>query len=210
MESLYALAARLDEASATLAAVAHAATVAGPAPTAFGADGPGRPGDLGRALHRQWVTATDNRAREARAAAARLAAAASAIRDAADRYADTDAAARHRLAAHTPDRHTDAWSRPAAPDVADPWSRPAVPARDVADPWSRPAVPARDVADAWSRPAVPARDVADDPWFGAAPTAAPLHAAGFRAGVDTVPAGSGFPFTADLPPRVPRPRSGDG
>ncbi len=209
MESLRALAARLDEASATLAAVAHAATVAGPAPTAFGADGPGRPGDLGRALHRQWVTATDNRAREARAAAARFAAAASAIRDAADRYADTDAAARHRLA-HTPDRHTDAWHTDAwpRPDVADPWPRPVAP--DVADPWPRPAVPARDVADAWSRSAVPAPEAADDPWFGAAPAAAPLHAAGLRAGVDGVPAGSGFPFTADLPPRVPRPRSGDG
>lgn len=97
MESLHALAARLDEASATLTAVAHAVTATDPAHPAFGADGPGRPGELGRALHGQWTTATDTRAREAVAAAARLAAAAAAVRGAADRYADVDDAARRRL-----------------------------------------------------------------------------------------------------------------
>lgn len=99
MESLYALAARLDQASATLTALARAVTATDPAQAAFGADGPGRPGELGRALHRQWATATDNRAREATNAATRLAAAASAIRTAADRYADTDDATRYRLTA---------------------------------------------------------------------------------------------------------------
>lgn len=97
MESLHTVAAALDEASATLTAVARAAAAAVPAQATFGADGAGRPGEIGRALHRQWATATDNRAREATAAATRLAAAASAIRSAAERYADTDDAARRRL-----------------------------------------------------------------------------------------------------------------
>ncbi|MFF0149956.1 hypothetical protein [Micromonospora sp. NPDC005203] len=98
MDTLRALSARLDEASATLTTIAQTVTASDPAQAAFGADAPGRPGEIGRALHRQWVTATDDRAREARTAAGRLAAAASAVREAADRYAEVDRAARRRLA----------------------------------------------------------------------------------------------------------------
>ncbi|SCL17438.1 Excreted virulence factor EspC, type VII ESX diderm [Micromonospora rhizosphaerae] len=98
MDPLRALAARLDEASATLATLAHTVTAGDPAHPAFGAHATGRPGEIGRALHRQWTTATGDRAREAGAAAARLAAAAAALRGAADRYASTDDAARRRLA----------------------------------------------------------------------------------------------------------------
>ena len=98
METLRALAARLDEAGATLATLAHTVTASDPAHPAFGAHAAGRPGDVGRALHRQWTTATGDRAREAAAAAARLAAAAAALRSAADRSADTDDTAGRRLA----------------------------------------------------------------------------------------------------------------
>lgn len=97
MEELHALAVRLDEASTTLTALAHTVTASDPAHPAFGADAPGRPGEIGRALHRQWTAATGDRAREALAAAARLAAAAGALRSAADRYAGADDAARRRL-----------------------------------------------------------------------------------------------------------------
>lgn len=97
MDALRALAARLDEASATLATLARTVTASDPPHPAFGAHAAGRPGEVGRALHRQWATATDGRAREAGAAAARLAAAASAVRSAADRYATADDAARRRL-----------------------------------------------------------------------------------------------------------------
>ena len=98
MEDLRTLAARLDSAGETVAGVARTVTAADPAQVAFGADAAGRPGEIGRALHRQWTAATGDRAREAHAAAHRLAAAASAVRDSADRYADVDLAARRRLA----------------------------------------------------------------------------------------------------------------
>ncbi|RZU72860.1 excreted virulence factor EspC (type VII ESX diderm) [Micromonospora kangleipakensis] len=97
METLHALAARLDEASATLASLAHAVTASDPAHPAFGAQASGRPGEIGRALHLRWTAATDDRAREAGAAAARLAAAADALRSAADRYTAVDDTARRRL-----------------------------------------------------------------------------------------------------------------
>ncbi|PZF83669.1 hypothetical protein [Micromonospora deserti] len=97
MEILHTLAARLDGASETMTTVSRTVTAADPAQAAFGADAPGRPGEIGRALHRQWAAATGDRAREAHAAAARLAAAAAAVREAADRYAGADHAARRRL-----------------------------------------------------------------------------------------------------------------
>lgn len=97
MDDLRTLAARLDEASATLATLARTVPASDPAHPAFGAHAAGRPGAVGRALHRQWTAATGDRAREAGAAAARLATAAAALRDAADRYDDTDQAARRRL-----------------------------------------------------------------------------------------------------------------
>ncbi|MEV4462592.1 hypothetical protein AB0J51_03110 [Micromonospora echinofusca] len=97
MESLRALAARLDEASETMTTVSRTVTAGDPPQTAFGADAPGRPGEIGRALHRQWTAATGDRAREAHVAAQRLAAVAAAVRAAADHYADVDRAARYRL-----------------------------------------------------------------------------------------------------------------
>ncbi|MBM0240438.1 hypothetical protein JNW88_31215 [Micromonospora sp. ATA32] len=97
MDALRTLAARLDEASTALSGLAHTVTASDPAHPAFGADAPGRPGEIGRALHRRWTTATGDRAREAGAAAARLSDAAAALRTAADRYADSDDAARRRL-----------------------------------------------------------------------------------------------------------------
>ncbi|SCE65682.1 hypothetical protein GA0074696_0053 [Micromonospora purpureochromogenes] len=97
MDALRALAARLEEASDTLAVLARTVTATDPAHPAFGADAPGRPGEVGRALHRQWTAATGDRAREAGAAAARLAAAAAAVRSAADRYAGADDTAGRRL-----------------------------------------------------------------------------------------------------------------
>jgi hypothetical protein len=98
VDTLRKLAGRLDEAAATVTAVAHQVEAAGPPHPAFGADGPGWPGELGRALHEQWLAATGARAREAAATAARLADVATAVHVAATGYAETDHAARHRHA----------------------------------------------------------------------------------------------------------------
>ncbi|MCM0679148.1 hypothetical protein NCC78_31440, partial [Micromonospora phytophila] len=62
MESLRALAARLDEASETMTGVSRTVTAGDPPQAAFGADTAGRPGEIGRALHRQWAAATGDRA----------------------------------------------------------------------------------------------------------------------------------------------------
>ncbi|WP_320068210.1 hypothetical protein [Micromonospora sp. RTGN7] len=97
MDELRALADQLDEASATLGALARAVTATDPPQPAFGIHVPGRPGEIGRALHRRWTEATGDRAREATVAAARLSAAASTVRGVADRYAGVDDAARRRL-----------------------------------------------------------------------------------------------------------------
>ncbi|MEU4565720.1 hypothetical protein [Micromonospora sp. NPDC023956] len=101
MDELRVLAARLDEAGGDLQALARAATATDPPHPAFGVHLPGRPGEIGRALHRRWLEATDDRAREATIAAARLAAAASAVRGAADRYAEVDDTARRRMGRET-------------------------------------------------------------------------------------------------------------
>ncbi|WP_229398694.1 hypothetical protein [Micromonospora okii] len=97
MDELRALADRLDEAGGTLEALARAVVATDPPHPAFGALVPGRPGEIGRALHRAWTDATGDRAREATLAAARLTAAASAVRVAADRYAGVDDTVRRRL-----------------------------------------------------------------------------------------------------------------
>ncbi|GIJ23442.1 hypothetical protein [Micromonospora lutea] len=98
MDSLRALAGRLDEASATLTALSRSVTATDPAQVAFGADAPGRPGEVGRALHRQWVAATGDRAREAHIAAVQVASLAAALREVANRYSDTDSGVSRRLA----------------------------------------------------------------------------------------------------------------
>lgn len=87
---------RLDEAAALLAAAAQAVTYAAPQPV-FGVDGPGRPGDLGRALHERWVAATAARAREAAVAAVRLTDVASRLRTVVEAYDDVDHAARRHV-----------------------------------------------------------------------------------------------------------------
>jgi hypothetical protein len=61
----------------------------------FGAAGPGRLGDLGRELSRQWQRAIDARAHEAAAHAERLRDLADAVARAAGRYDEVDAAHRN-------------------------------------------------------------------------------------------------------------------
>jgi hypothetical protein len=67
-----------------------------PGARAFGADNPGRLGDVGRMLHHRWSTALTARAREAAAHGARLTDSADALRVAAERYGDAESAARSR------------------------------------------------------------------------------------------------------------------
>lgn len=67
-----------------------------PGPAAFAGDGPGRLGELGRALHARWSAALAAREREASAAGARLTDLAGALRTAADGYRDVEDAARQR------------------------------------------------------------------------------------------------------------------
>ncbi|MEV1287774.1 hypothetical protein [Micromonospora sp. NPDC049679] len=97
MESLRDFAGRLDDAAATLTVTVYAIADLGPPASAFGADAPGSFGELGRALHAQWVAAVGARGREAAATAERCVDAAGAVRVAADAYAETDDAARRRL-----------------------------------------------------------------------------------------------------------------
>ena len=67
-----------------------------PGPSAFGTDGPGELGELGRTLYHQWRHALENRAREAPLHSERLDQAADAVARAAGGYADVDHAARRR------------------------------------------------------------------------------------------------------------------
>jgi hypothetical protein len=67
-----------------------------PGARAFGADAPGRLGELGQALHRHCAAALAARAREAAAHGARLVDVATALRDAAAGYADIDRSAADR------------------------------------------------------------------------------------------------------------------
>ncbi|MEQ4303809.1 hypothetical protein ABNF97_20920 [Plantactinospora sp. B6F1] len=96
MDGLRDLAGRLDVTGGSLADLARRLRYAGPDEAAFGADGPGRLGEVGGILHRQWSAALDNRARELLATAERLADTGTALRIAEAAYADSDAAAHHR------------------------------------------------------------------------------------------------------------------
>jgi hypothetical protein len=98
VDALYDLAGRLDDAGDALARLARRLPYAGPFEAALGTTSPGRPGEVGRLLHRQWSIALDHRVRELTDAADRLSDTAAALRVAARAYADTDAAAGHRLA----------------------------------------------------------------------------------------------------------------
>jgi hypothetical protein len=90
------LADRLARAGERIAAGAGPLTDVDPGAGVFGADQPGRVGDVGRLLHRRWSAALAVRAREAAAHGARLVDSADLLRTAADRYRDTEAAARAR------------------------------------------------------------------------------------------------------------------
>jgi hypothetical protein len=93
------LADRLERAADRLTAGGAALSGADPGATAFGADNPGRLGEVGRALHRRWSSALTARSGEATAQGTRLADTGAAIRVAAGRYRDTesDAGSRHDI-----------------------------------------------------------------------------------------------------------------
>jgi hypothetical protein len=91
------LAARVDAIGAALGGHGRRLADAGPGPAAFGGDGPGRVGEVGRALHRQWSAALVAREREAAAHGARLGEFGAALRSVADAYREVDDAARRRL-----------------------------------------------------------------------------------------------------------------
>lgn len=90
------LADRLEQAGDRLAAASGALADADPGAAAFGADTPGRLGEVGRMLHHRWSAALTARAREGAAHGARLADSAEALHTAAERYRDTESAARAR------------------------------------------------------------------------------------------------------------------
>ncbi|GAB2929428.1 hypothetical protein GCM10027280_16180 [Micromonospora polyrhachis] len=97
MDSLRDLADRLDEAATALDTAARTLATVAPDPIVLGADTPGWPGAVGRALHHQWSAATAARSSEAARVASHLADVAASVRVAAAGYADADAAARRRL-----------------------------------------------------------------------------------------------------------------
>ncbi|MEE6261293.1 type VII secretion target [Plantactinospora sonchi] len=97
MDSLRDLAGRLDDATETLAECARRLPYVGAAGDALHVDGPGRPGEIGRALRRQWGMLLDDRIRELTGTVERLTDTAAALRTAAQRYADTDDAAEQRF-----------------------------------------------------------------------------------------------------------------
>jgi hypothetical protein len=98
MDTLADLAARLDDAAGVLGGVTPRLSETGLHSAAFGAEAPGQPGELGRALQAEWERALTARAREAAVAAARLADAAQTLRIVATGYADADDSARERQA----------------------------------------------------------------------------------------------------------------
>jgi hypothetical protein len=73
---------------------AAATTALDPGPRAFGADGPGALGAVGRDLHGLFQRALQARAREAAAHGARLTTVADGVAQAAGHYADVDARSR--------------------------------------------------------------------------------------------------------------------
>jgi hypothetical protein len=96
METLRDLAAGFDEAATALTAAGRRLSHLEPPASSFGAGGPGRLGELGRALHHQWLDAFGARGREAAAASDRLADVAGALRATAIDYSDVDETARGR------------------------------------------------------------------------------------------------------------------
>jgi hypothetical protein len=82
---------RLDTAATRLARAATALTQLDPGARAFGADGPGRLGDLGRAMSTQFTAALDARDRQAGAAGTEVTRLGDGMRHAAASYRETDA-----------------------------------------------------------------------------------------------------------------------
>jgi hypothetical protein len=93
---LHELAGRAGAAGDEMAAAAAVLAGCGPGAAAFGADAPGRLGELGRELHARCATALAARAREAAAHGARLVDAAAALRLAAAGYREAERGARAR------------------------------------------------------------------------------------------------------------------
>lgn len=96
MDALRDLAAGFDEAATALTAAGRRLAHLEPPASSFGAGGPGRLGEVGRALHRQWLDAFGARGREAAVASAQLAGVASALRATAADYSDVDRSAHDR------------------------------------------------------------------------------------------------------------------
>jgi hypothetical protein len=92
------LADRLDRAADTLATIDRRMPMLAIDAVAFAADDAGAPGRLGRELHEHWSAVIEARSHEAAALAARLAETASSVRTTALDYAETDDAARRRIA----------------------------------------------------------------------------------------------------------------
>jgi hypothetical protein len=96
VDTLRDLAAGFDEAATALTAAGRRLAHLEPPASSFGAGGPGHLGEVGRALHRQWLAAFGARGREAAVASARLTDVAGALRATAADYSDVDDTARRR------------------------------------------------------------------------------------------------------------------
>lgn len=96
MDALARAAERLDDVAATLLDTARQLPDRAVPVSALGADTPGRPGELGQALHALLTAALDARVREATDAAGRLADDAQAVRTAAANYVDVESAVHRR------------------------------------------------------------------------------------------------------------------
>ncbi|MDG4790464.1 hypothetical protein O7626_31885 [Micromonospora sp. WMMD1102] len=97
MDGLRDLAVQLESAAGVLADLARRVPYAGPSGSAFAADGPGRLGEVGAMLHRQWTAALDDRTRELLGTAERLTDTGAALRTAAIGYADGEVEAYRRV-----------------------------------------------------------------------------------------------------------------
>ncbi|HET8641837.1 MAG TPA: hypothetical protein VFM37_07855 [Pseudonocardiaceae bacterium] len=94
--SLRELASQIDASSQVLAGASVRVSDLVPPPAAFGADAPGRLGELGRALHAQVAAALAARSREAAAHGARLGDVAEMLRWVGASYAEAEESAQLR------------------------------------------------------------------------------------------------------------------
>jgi hypothetical protein len=95
--ALAAAVAALRAAAAALTDAGERVTTHDPGPSAFGVDGPGELGEVGREQYRAWQRALDARAREAASHGVRLDQAAEAVARAAGGYAEIDHTAHRHL-----------------------------------------------------------------------------------------------------------------